>query len=253
MIIEWECILDCNYKCSYCVNSRNSALAEPIYFEKDKEKVFRFLDLLKEKYIEDELFVFGGEPFLHPFLDEIISYMNNINLKFIIQTNFSVYNNIKKCLKENFQVQVSVHPTEIKDIDSYIKNIDELQHIIRRIDVMYIGKDSLKFYKEILKVLKDKDKLFLAPVADFKLLNTVNKYLYEFNQLKQGIYSKVYQFEPGERSYIWESQQRGITSMKWQPCIYKDKYILFDPMLRSYTCSYRQNNDICPNDHCFLM
>ena len=253
MLVEWECILDCNYKCDYCVNSRNSALSEPIQFEKDKEKVFRFLDSLKEKYSNEEIFVFGGEPFLHPFLDEIISYMNEINLKFIIQTNFSLFHNIRKCLKENFQVQISVHPSEIKNVSTYIRNIQELQNIIRRIDIMYVGEESFKLYKEILKILKDKDKLFLAPVADFKIVNTVNKYLYEFNQLKQGVHGKVYQFEPGERSFIWESQQRGLTSMKYQPCIYKDSYILFDPLLRSYTCSYRQNNDICPNDHCFLM
>jgi organic radical activating enzyme len=255
MKVEWECILDCNYKCKYCVNSRNSALPEPIPFEKDKQKVFEFLDSLKEKYKDDELFVFGGEPFLHPFIDEIIEHLNKIEMKFIIQTNFSIYSNIKKCIEKNleFKVQVSIHPGEIRNPDIYIEELSKLQNIIRRIDIMYIGEESTIFYKKLLKVIKDKSIIFLAPVADFLIKDVVNNQLFRFNELKQGIHGKVFQFEPGERSFIWESQQRGITSMKFQPCIYKDSYILFDPMLRSYNCSYRQNNDICPNDHCFLM
>ena len=50
MILEWECILDCNFTCEYCVNSRNSALDKPIKFEKNKDKIFNFLTELKEKY-----------------------------------------------------------------------------------------------------------------------------------------------------------------------------------------------------------
>jgi organic radical activating enzyme len=255
MQIEWECILDCNYKCKYCVNSRNSSLSIPIPFEKDKEKVFQFLNSLKEKYKDDELFIFGGEPFLHPFLDEIIEHLNKIEMKFIIQTNFSIYNNIKKCIDKNleFNVQVSIHPEEIRNSDIYIEELSNFQNIIRRIDIMYIGEESIIFYKKLLKVIKNKSIIFLAPVADFIIKDVVNNQLFKFNELKQGIYGKIFQFEPGERSFIWESQQKGITSMKFQPCIYKNSYILFDPMLKSYSCSYRQNNDICPNDCCFLM
>ena len=64
-------------------------------------------------------------------------------------------------MKEDFQVQISVHPSEIKNISTYIRNIQELQNIIRRIDIMYVGEESFKLYKEILKILKDKDKLLL--------------------------------------------------------------------------------------------
>lgn len=249
MMIEWECILDCNYQCPYCVNSRNSALPIPILYEKDKQKVFKFLDSIKEKYTNDELFVFGGEPFLHPFINEIIDYLNHIQMKFVIQSNFSCYESIKKC--NNFQVQVSIHPTEIKDLNKFIANLKLFKNNIRKIDVMYMGDVSIQIYKELVKTFKDK--IFIAPVADFKITNTVNKYLYEFNELKQSIYGRIFKFEPGERSFIWEEQQRGKNSLKGKTCIYKDNYILFDPMLNSYTCSYRENNIICPNDQCFFM
>lgn len=251
MLVEWEVTLDCNYQCMYCSNSRNTALINPIHFETNKEKVFTFIDNLKTKYQNEELFLFGGEPFLHPFINDIIKKLNDVQMKFIIQTNFSMYN-IINLINEPFQMQVSVHPNEIKNINEFLLNLNKFQESIRRIDIMYIGEKSLEIYKQILKNIKDKNKICIKPVADFHT-NTVNKYLYEFNELKKSLYGRIYNFEQGERSFIWEEQQRGLNTLKGTQCIYKDKYILFDPMLNSYTCSYRENNIICPNDQCFFM
>lgn len=248
MIVEWEVTLDCNYQCEYCVNSRNSALPIPIFFEKDKSKVFEFIETLKEKYPEDELFVFGGEPFAHPFFGEIIQKLKDVGMNFIIQTNFSLPKRVEKI---NAIVQVSVHPTQIKNKELYIQELGRLQHLIRKVDVMFVGKNSIDYYKEIAKVFP-REKLRLVPVAGFKGVD-VNKYLYEYNELRQGIHRKFINFEYGDRSLNWENQMKGTWSPKGKPCMYKDKYILFDPMLRSYSCSYRENHDICPNDHCFIM
>lgn len=248
MIVEWEVTLDCNYQCEYCVNSRNSALPIPIFFEKDKSKVFEFIETLKEKYPEDELFVFGGEPFAHPFFGEIIQKLKDVGMNFIIQTNFSLPKRVEKI---NAIVQVSVHPTQIKNKELYIQELGRLQHLIRKVDVMFVGKSSIDYYKEIAKVFP-REKLRLVPVAGFKGVD-VNKYLYEYNELRQGIHRKFINFEDGDRSLNWEDQMKGTWSPKGKPCMYKDKYILFDPMLRSYSCSYRENHDICPNDHCFIM
>ena len=225
-----------------------------IQHEPDKEKVFRFLDMIREEYPEDELFVFGGEPFLHPFIDEIIGYMNDIRLKYIIQTNFS-QPEIIKSISENydFQVQVSLHRMQIRDIMKLYNSIKELQHLIRRIDIMFDGAGCLPLYGEVLRVLDDKKKLFMAPIADFNLKGVCNHHLYEFNRLKKGVYGKVYNFEGGNRSYVWEEQMRGNISYKGKTCLYKDRYVLFDPALNKYNCNYRQNNDKCPNDQCFLM
>lgn len=254
-ILEWECILECNYECAYCTNGRNSVLAKPIKYEKDETKVFAFLDSLKERYPDDELFLFGGEPFVHPFIDKIIGHLNKIGMKFIIQTNCSVPQRISKiALEHDFQIQVSVHPTEIKNDIRYVAGLAALQRLIRRIDIMYVGKPSLEWYKNILPFLEDKSVLYLAPLADFNVDDeTHNNHLFEFNKLKQSIYGKVYQFEHGLRSTLWEEQMKNVWTPKGKPCAYKDRYILFDPALQSYSCNYRQNNDICPNQHCFLM
>ena len=250
MIVEWECILNCNHRCTYCSNGHNGVLKTPIMYQKDKQKVFSFIGFLKNTYPNDELFLFGGEPFLHPFIGEIVQELNNVGMNFVIQTNFSLPQHIP----ENCVIQVSAHPTEIKDIDVFVKNIQKYQHQIRRIDVMYIGEKSIDVYKKILPVLRDKSILFLCPLADFNIKNGAhNQALYEFNSLKQSYLSKVYRFEPGERSFIWERMMRGEISCKNKLCQYTGKYILYDPMLNSYTCNHRQNNVICPHDHCFLM
>lgn len=254
MIVEWECILDCNYKCDYCTNGRNSALDKPIRYEKDKSRVFKFLDLMKQKWPDDELFLFGGEPFLHPFLGEIIQHLNDIGMKFIIQTNGSISKRILELSKQyDFKIQVSVHPDEIKR-PGYFEGLLEIQHLIRRIDVMYIGESSLQWYRKIHKSIDNKEVLYLAPLADFNIDgDIVNSKLFEYNEMKKSFLSKVYRFESGDRSYKWEEQMKGVWTPKGKPCLYQGQYILYDPQLKSYSCNYRQNNEICPNGQCFLM
>ena len=65
MIVEWEAVLDCNYKCHYCSNGRNDLLDKPIRYEKDMNKICAFLDNIKAQWPDEEVFVFGGEPLLH--------------------------------------------------------------------------------------------------------------------------------------------------------------------------------------------
>ena len=248
MIVEWEVTLDCNYQCEYCVNSRNSALPVPIFFEKDKEKVFKFIEELKVKYPEDELFVFGGEPFAHPFFGDIIQKLKDVEMKFIIQTNFSLPKRVEKI---GAVVQVSVHPTQIKNKEKYIEELARLEKLIRKVDIMFVGKPSISYYTDLVKVFP-REKIRIVPVAGFKGVD-VNDHLYQYNELRQSVVGKFVNFEHGDRSFNWENQMKGTWTPKGKPCMYKDKYILYDPMLRSYSCSYRENNDICPNDHCFLM
>jgi|11BtaG_2_1085332.scaffolds.fasta_scaffold01681_9 organic radical activating enzyme len=256
MIVEWEAVLDCNYKCHYCSNGRNDLLDKPIRYEKDMDKIRAFLDNIKEQWPDEEVFVFGGEPLLHPHIEKIVEYFNKIDLKFILQTNFVLTNKIRRMEKMglDFMVQVSLHPLEVTDEQTLYNDLKELEHKVRRIDCMYIGEPSMQMYKNVLPYIKDKSKLFLAPVADFELDNVVNEYLYKFNKIKDDrLLSKVYNFEPGNRSYEWENMMRGKTTTKGKPCLYTGKYILYDPALQSYTCNMRENNEICPHEQCFLM
>ena len=229
-------------------------LERPIHLEKDKLKVFEFLDNIKQEFPDEELFVFGGEPFLHPFFGDIMTYMNHIGLKFVVQTNFSKIYTIRNMSKRtDFNLQISLHPSEIKGKMELLNGISALQGNIRQIDIMYVGQPSLDLFKEVLPILTDKSKLYMAPVADFNLKDVCNKHLFEFNRLKKTVIGRVYNFEQGDRSYNWEKQMKGEVSYKGKPCIYENEYVLFDPSLERYTCNYRQNNKVCPNDQCFLM
>jgi len=254
MIVEWECVLACNYKCFYCGNGRNDMIDKPIPFETDIDKVFKFLDGIKSEFPDEELFVFGGEPFLHPHIELIIKHMNEIGLKFVIQTNFSCTDRIRMIADtQELNIQISLHPSEINDKIDTLNGIEEMENIIRRIDVMFIGQPSYDLFREVIQRLNDKSILYTTPVADFNISGVCNDHLYEFNKVKKTVFGQAYRFEKGDRSYQWEDQMRGDITYKGKTCIYKDKYVLFDPALKRYTCNYRQNNEVCPNDQCFLM
>ena len=84
MKVEWEVTLKCNYSCFYCTN-----LDQSLNTVTDKPQLKNFIKSLGEKYPNVEVFVFGGEPFLHPHIDYIIECFNEFNVPFVIQTNLS--------------------------------------------------------------------------------------------------------------------------------------------------------------------
>ena len=247
-MIEWECTLDCNYKCDYCTNGRNSVLKNPIKCITDKTKIFNFLKSIKTRFPDEELFLFGGEPFLHPEIEFIIKTLNSINLNFVIQSNFSCYERISK-IEDNFKLQVSLHKSQIRNLDEYIKNLIDFQSKIQRIDLMFEDKGTLNIYKKLKQYIPE-EKLLIAPIADFNVEKTHLKQLKLFNILKKALKMN---FEEGERSFLWEKMMEGKIITKGHKCLYKNKYHLFDPQFNEYNCSYRVKTDICPNENCFLM
>lgn len=245
MNVEWECILDCNYSCKYCTNGRNSVLKNPIKCITDEKRLEEFIISLK-KY-NTEVFVFGGEPFLHPKIEFIIQTFNKFKIPFVIQTNFSLFKKIKE-IKEDFIIQVSIHRLMIKDIKILKEQLKELQDKIRRIDIMYDSLECISIYKD----LKDLKNVYIAPIADFKTSErTYLPKLIEFNKYKKLL--KEINFEPHNRSLIWEDMFINGSKLKGKKCIYREKYILFDPQFKSYNCSHRINCEICSNDACFIM
>ena len=246
MNVEWECILDCNYSCKYCTNGRNSVLKNPIKCITDEKRLEEFIISLK-KY-NTEVFVFGGEPFLHPKIEFIINTFNKYNISFVIQTNFSQFKKMKELEKLTWICQVSIHRTMIQDFEILKSNLKELENKIRRIDIMYDSLECIKIYN----YLKDFKNVYIAPVADFKTPKRVFlPILKEFN-LNKKLFKNI-NFEPGNRSFVWEDQFVKGSPFKGKRCFYLNRYLLFDPEFKSYNCSHRINCEICPNDACFLM
>ena len=250
MLVEWEITLKCNYKCNYCTNLNKSL--HPVL---DKPTIRTFIQNLGINYPGVEIFVFGGEPFVHPYIGYIIECFNEFSIPFVIQTNFSKYSvNVMKDITSPFTINISIHPTEVSF--DLLKELFSTPVKINTIDVMYTGKEAIKYYLEVKKQLPDHDHTFLTPVTDFGD-GVSDKLLAEYNQLRDHpTYTKLIKFEQVKRfgkhrSELWLDPE---FTTKGKPCLYTDKYFLYGPTLELYNCCYRVKTDgICKQDKCFLM
>jgi len=249
MKVEWEITLKCNYSCFYCTN-----LDQTLNVVMDKDIIRAFIKDLGETYPGVEIFVFGGEPFIHPHIEFIIECFNEFSVPFVIQTNFSKKSvAVMKRITEKFTIQISIHPTEVR-----LDQLDELfktQANIRVIDVMYTSKEAIQYYFKV-KELVECDHLFLTPITDFGDGKS-NDILKEYTNLRlNSPYSKFINFEDivrqGEqRSIVWLNDK---FSPRGKPCLYNGTYFLYGPNLELYNCCYRvKHNGICEHDKCFLM
>jgi organic radical activating enzyme len=249
MQVEWEITMKCNYGCFYCTN-----LDKSIYPNLDRDTIRNFVKMLGETYPGVEVFVFGGEPFVHPDIEYIIQCFNEFNVPFVIQTNLSSYSaKVIKGIKQPFTMQASIHPSEMS-----IEELNEVlgtPHNVRRFDVMYSQENALYYYFKVQELTKSKH-VYLTPITDFGdgVSDTV---LAKFNELKNNPQLRnIIQFEDEKRlgqsrSELWADIK---FSTKGKPCLYKDKYFLYGPNLELYNCCYRIKTDgICPKNKCFLM
>lgn len=249
MQVEWEITMKCNYNCFYCTN-----LDKSIYPNLDKETIRNFVKMLGEKYPGVEVFVFGGEPFVHPDIEYIIQCFNEFNVPFVIQTNLSPYSvKVIKDIKQPFTMQASIHPTEMSVEE--LNEILQTNHNVRRYDIMYSNESALLYYFKVKELTKSQH-VYLTPITDFGdgVSDTI---LDKFNELKNNpSISRIVNFEDEirlgkSRSELWADK---TFTTKGKPCLYKDKYFLYGPNLELYNCCYRIKTDgICPKNKCFLM
>ena len=249
MQVEWEVTMKCNYNCFYCTN-----LDKSIYPNLDRDTIRNFVKMLGEKYPGIEVFVFGGEPFVHPDIEYIIQCFNEFEVPFVIQTNLSSYSvKIIKQIKQPFTMQASIHPTEMSVEE--LNEVLQTPHNVRRFDVMYSDESALFYYFKVKELTKS-DHVYLTPITDFGdgVSDTI---LTKFNELKNnGKLQRIINFEDEirlgkSRSELWSDKN---FTTKGKPCLYKDKYFLYGPNLELYNCCYRIKTDgICPKEKCFLM
>lgn len=247
--VEWEVTMKCNYKCAYCTN-----LDKTLKPTLDKAEIDAFIASLGVQYPGVEIFVFGGEPFVHPYIGYIIECFNKHNVPFVIQTNFSSYSvDVMNSISEPFAINISVHPTEV-DLAELLDAFSHSNVTIKTIDVMYVGKKSMEYYLALKKHITH-DRLFMIPVTDFGDGES-DIALAEYNKMRDTPYSRIIQFEQVQRfgryrSDLW-ADKKFITFGK--PCLYAGRYFLYGPDLTLYNCCYREKtNGICQQEKCFLM
>jgi len=244
IMVEWELTTFCNFKCPYCYLPN-------LKCELSENKLEEFIKKLPK---DVEIFCFGGEPFLHPKIYFIIDKLIRYNKKFIFQTNASNKTvNILKKIKVPLTIQISVHPTEITK-NNIKKNIATIlkYHSIRRIDIMYVGKETLKYYFGIKNILES---IKILPVNGFYEEKS-NKLLNEFILMKKKFKSLPFEdhiIGSKPRSIWWKDFNDGKITTYNNVCLYPN-YILYSSDLSIYNCCYRKNtNGICKNTKCFLM
>lgn len=251
MQVEWEITLKCNYRCQYCTNLDTSL--RPVL---EEDRIREFIKMLGETYPGVEIFVFGGEPFVHPKINFIIKTFNEFGIPFVIQTNFSKHSRkIMSTITEPYKINISVHPTETT-VEDIVEGLTDTPANIKTIDIMYTGKEAILYYFAVTKTINHPN-TFLTPVTDFGD-GVSDILLAEYNSLREhSVYSKIIKFENivrvdgRQRSVIWLDS--GFTT-KGKPCMYTGRYFLYSPNLDLYNCCYRLKTDgTCPKDKCFLM
>ena len=243
MVVEWEVTLECNYNCFYCTNLDPSILP--------KDDIEGFIKMISETY-DVELFVFGGEPFVHPQIEYIIETLNKYKVDYVIQTNLSKKSvHVMNRIAEPFKINVSVHPTEVSReviVECFNKVPDNVQ--VKTVDVMYTGKEAIDYYIDV----KDFGDTYLTPIADFGD-GISGKILEEYNAMRHTpIWNKVIRFEDIKKMGEWRSDLWENFSPKGKPCLYYNEHFLYGPNLELYNCCYREKHDgTCKHDKCFLM
>lgn len=243
VMVEWELTMLCNYNCTYCTNLNPS-----IKPETNKDVIEEFIYMLGKTYPGVEIFLFGGEPFLHKHIAFIISKLNQYKIPFVIQTNLS-----NKSLKvingidDEFILQVSIHPTQIPLDDINIPSTLN----IRVIDVMYTGREAINYY---MKVKQQSDNVYLTPVADFGD-GVSDVVLKDYNIIRKNpAWQKIINFEKVNRLNTARSELWEHYSPRGKPCLYNEKYFLYAPNLQLFNCCHRKNHTgICNHNKCFLM
>lgn len=262
--IEWLLTEKCNFNCSYCGLFNN--LKTP---ETDEIKLRNFILKIKalQQKMNLEFFIFGGEPFLHPKVDFVITLLHKYNVDYKFQTNLSNFSTnkiIKLSEKQKIsKLNVSVH-FEQQNINSYIENIEKLiknNVNLNEIQIMY-SHNILSEYK-ILKEKFPDQRILIYSISDF-LVSGFSNALKEFNELKRENNSD-FKFEQikvkhpvsneiVDRSFVWEEFLNKEISPKNKVCLLKDNFFMFDSKLNTFNCCFHEFivDGICPFDTCFL-
>jgi radical SAM protein with 4Fe4S-binding SPASM domain len=156
-------------KKGYLRKEKFSNLKKIINFEKFKEIIDEIIPFAPYIYI------WGGEPFLHPEIIKIIEYLNSKKLSFAINTNGTYLNKYaEKLVNANYKYDLIVSvdgPSDVHDkirgvkgtfkrVSQGIKRIQKIKKLInitepKIIINSVIGKNSYKTLIKMIKIAKD--------------------------------------------------------------------------------------------------
>lgn len=152
--INWDTLLVCNQKCSYCY-ARPSHLWGKIQSKEVAEDVIKSIAKSRNTF---KICLLGGEPTLHPRIWKIIEELQGLdNVKYI-----ELFTNSKKVLNpkihdfRKLQINLSYHASENPDLGTFRKNIGfcQMNKIPFKVFLMVIqDKKYLELCKEVYETL----------------------------------------------------------------------------------------------------
>ena len=257
--LDWKILDKCNYTCEYCPWKHDIKLPS-----QTKEELRSFISSLDS---DIEIYLFGGEPFLHPRILDIIEIFNDQSQIHQIQTNFS--NIAIKRLEEipshhRVHIALTVHQTQIS-IDKLKAQLQRLKNLppnitIDDVVIMYMDKNSFEYYK----VTKSFDiaEIEFHPVINMGEDN--NSYIDDYiDKSKSPVYSHLYNFKrPSieiegvmhDGNELWRDMERGTYPLKGKECLYKGDYACYTPSFEKMNCPLgNMENNICTVDLCPLI
>lgn len=168
----------CNLKCRHCYRQEYVYNSDQRNYFLPKERLFKLFDEFEKSGVV-EIFLTGGEPFLHPDIYEILEYASKKNFLLSVFTNgnaLSELKNVRKIQKLSiYDIRVSIYGrTQHHDSITQVKGSCEKSHRALELLNKYMGigtgvfvltKDNFEDYQMVVHEFKSKNiKLSINPI-----------------------------------------------------------------------------------------
>lgn len=94
--VDWQITSRCNRNCSYCYGPKKEN-------ELSIVQAKRIVDLLKSQGVK-QIGITGGEPLLYPYIEELINYIYDCEIKIYLSTNCDFYERYSRLIKSKISI-----------------------------------------------------------------------------------------------------------------------------------------------------
>lgn len=233
LLTDW-----CNYDCSYC--SSKGWLVDK--FDRNKYRTALIVPFrLKNIDVDFTIDLAGGEPTVHPYLNQILKSLADIDAckSIVINTNLSRSLRYFKNLYKHDKIMISASYHVEHDNEDFVKKCIELKgdSFVVHINVV----DEPEHWPTILKLIKvckehDINYAFNSlHSTDFKEINYTTECFETFNELNSQTKSRYrYEFEDGTVQLLssFEVKQKNLHKFLGYKCTTLKYLIQFDGLIR---------------------